>query len=952
MDNYILPSTSYEVPCRLARKHTLNTIIEDKRGEREQDYHEREDYDASRLGIADYVSLRSVGSTSPVPSLTSSVSSYYYSQRSGDFDSVYEVSDDDSEISPAIMTASASVRSVSPNQSPPTEDKAKRYPSLVIPSPSFWPSVPNTQTVQISPPRPPKIPLSPAVLSMLGHDLPRPNDPPSLAGNLNTDPHTALSGAVTPEPRSHSSDDEVRGHDGMRSGAGVSEQGVGYHKQSQRPTIRICTQGGSMESHESNLRSNDRVSVYDYATRDFSDSPVLGSEDESMEMGVELPFEALVTLQHLSLDTSAPRDLDLNGRNETEMQETHFPPRQFSADLPPASSTSEYSISQIDIPSPGGFFASLGSNARHTWHLGSIPPSAIPPSSTTAEQFYNCPWNRDLAPPVEHILEVNSQGVDTDGPPTARQVPLTAESTQTAFYIPNNPEPVYSSPIVDQDDDYEQIIQETAEKSLDRTSAWLAQQTSYLSALRETNPVNDISAKAEQELKRSSSHVRNDSLGSPIRKAVRFLESEAAKHEYCHPKEEDPEDHLYLDAFKHIITNTKKSDAFRHRLTRSDSIQSVRLCLPHEHLQSLQGRYHLTQIERPNPQRPISTMPGKETNGEDISTEQKVIARVETERQALDQVNARAWVVEASKYLAGGSLLSSPARCMTVKTPKLGDIQNGRVRNPGRVLDLGGLPNGDWAWHCAREFPHARIYTATTDSHLVDSCIQGPRNHRQAAVANLWTLPYPDNYFHAISARSLYAFLKTEKPAGEEIDEYELCLRECLRCLKPGGYLEFSLQDSEIVNAGSRGSAVSVEFGFNLKTRGYDPTPTKGWLARVKRAGFNDIKRAWTFMPMGSHTKEIPQVPETPPPNVSTFENERARVEAVHGPVGSTTDAATLSGLVGSWAWEQWMLRLQMEMGKDTLLEGVGAVLEEGKRTGAGWRCLSGWARKPLEMGA
>ena len=47
------------------------------------------------------------------------------------------------------------------------------------------------------------------------------------------------------------------------------------------------------------------------------------------------------------------------------------------------------------------------------------------------------------------------------------------------------------------------------------------------------------------------------------------------------------------------------------------------------------------------------------------------------------------------------------------------------------------------------------------------------------------------------------------------------------------------------------------------------------------------------------------------------------------------------------------MLRLQLEMGKEKekLLEGVGAVLEEGKWTGAGWRCLSGWARKPLEDG-
>jgi hypothetical protein len=41
-------------------------------------------------------------------------------------------------------------------------------------------------------------------------------------------------------------------------------------------------------------------------------------------------------------------------------------------------------------------------------------------------------------------------------------------------------------------------------------------------------------------------------------------------------------------------------------------------------------------------------------------------------------------------------------------------------------------------------------------------------------------------------------------------------------------------------------------------------------------------------------------------------------------------------------------LRLQMEMGKDEekLLEGVVNVLEEGAQGNAGWRTLTGWARK------
>jgi len=79
-----------------------------------------------------------------------------------------------------------------------------------------------------------------------------------------------------------------------------------------------------------------------------------------------------------------------------------------------------------------------------------------------------------------------------------------------------------------------------------------------------------------------------------------------------------------------------------------------------------------------------------------------------------------------------------------------------------------------------------------------------------------------------------------------------------------------------------------------------------------------------------------------------------ARAELfVNDVAGTTVDASLISGMVGSWAWERWMLRLHREMGRDEerLLDGVQATLEEGAITGASWRYLSGWARKPLTVG-
>lgn len=947
MDSYLLPATTYEAPPRLVRKHILNTIIEDEfSGNEEENYSEGEAEVMGRGRNQQLSPAPSRESTSPVPSLTSSISSYYRTSRnSGDFDELYDVSDDDSDIAPSVQT-SISIHSLSSNEAPLSKAKQNQYPSLVIPSPSYWPTIHKEHSV--SPPRPPKIPISPAALFMLGHDLPTPSNPPSLNGSLDSDPLAGTSTPVTPDVHIYPKSGDIWGQ-----GDAVHRQG-GDNKPN-RPQLRVRIDDGSGQYHGSGFSPEDCISVHDFAIdagRDYSDSPVPTPEDNSSDIGVQLPPAALDTLQHLSLEVpefASPTE------SEKEMEEVFpAPVRPSSADITPMSQTSDYSISGLSIPSPGGFFSSLGHNARRTWCVnGPLPVSAVPPSSTTAEQFYRCPWNRESPATVEQVVEVHDN--DTDGPPTARQLPprLIEEVPSPESRSSGEVHRVaITAPSSDHDGNYEQAIQESAEKSLDRTSVWLAAQTSYMASLRETYPASEVGLSTEKALVRSSSHARNDSLEAPMKKAVKFLESEIAKREYPIVTRPGEGDSIYYHAFQHIKRQSSRVDPFRHRHTRSDSLQAARFSLPHEHIAQLQGQFKITKVNRPAPQRPISMMPGKEATAE-TTAEKEVFARVERERQALEQVSASIWVIEAAKYLSGGRLLNSPAVQSLTKAPSLNDIKGCKIRAFSHVLDLGGQPSSDWGWHCSREYPSAKVYTASTADTLLFPTIRGPHNHRLHTVPSLYTLPYPNNHFSAISARTLFSHLKLDVHRGFTMDEYDLCLQECLRCLKPGGYLEYFLMDSEIVNAGSRGTAMSVEFGFNLKTRGYDPLPTKSFLGRLRRAGFDDIKRAWTFLPMGTPTKERHMLPETPPPNVSTFENGlengTRKVEAVQGPVGSTADAASMAGLVGSWAWEQWMIKLQTEMGKENLLEGVAEVLEEGKWTGAGWRCLSGWARKPIE---
>lgn len=166
-------------------------------------------------------------------------------------------------------------------------------------------------------------------------------------------------------------------------------------------------------------------------------------------------------------------------------------------------------------------------------------------------------------------------------------------------------------------------------------------------------------------------------------------------------------------------------------------------------------------------------------------------------------------------------------------------------------------------------------------------------------------------------------------------------MKECMRVLKPGGYLEFSIMDSDIVNAGPLGLAKSVEFGFNLKTLGYDPVPTKLWLSRLRAAGFMGIKRAWVFLPMGA------KVENKIASRGSMGVDAKLELEAMV--TGSTENVASVCGIVGGWAWEKWLLRCRVQtVGDEGLLDGVQDIIEEGRKCGAGWRTVNGWGRKPL----
>lgn len=775
-----------------------------------------------------------------------------------DFDSLYDVTDDEAEVP---LHASASVKKVS------GPHRRVRFPSLIIPSPTAWPTIEKLRSATSAVPMTPSALLTPSrrVLEMINsHNLqiPEHSAAPSLDGSLTSEELDKLSCPATPDTRSR----------------------------------------------------RDSIST----------------EDSWAPM--QLDFQAMHTLQHLG-ESAIEEDGDdqetppAEPRGEMEMQQVSRP--SLSLAIPSSGSNQDETdddtpISAISVPSPGGFFSSLQSGARATWSLPSRQESI--PNTSTAEKFYNLPWQFSSAEPMPTLPErpLTLSGETLDGLEDVMAAARTAVFSPVEENVEVN-EIKPSETVFQYSESYNAELEKLSSVNLEMTGRWLEEQDELATALRGVSDMGSPSLS-------SGTHSRDNSLDKPVlKKSVTFAD------EFVTAEAEDEEPkkiQTYVQCLEYIRSTCEKQDTFIHRQTRSEALHVQRRCNAAAHRDQLVGKFELNEPERPAPARPVS-----EFYVNDPTALKERIARAQTERQALDQMLPGQWVMEAQKHLNGGKLLGKPAlRCVT------------RATSP-RILDVGGIAVNDWAWNVAYDYPYASVVTVNTVGNNLSLNVVGPKNHKYTNVPNFWTLPFPNAHFDVISARTLHELLKTKKPAGHSSDEYDLCLKELYRCLKPGGILEFSLLDAELMHAGRNAQAMGVEFAFNLKTRGYDAQASKTFLPRVSKAGFRDAQRAWVVLPMGqpaANWKEELNVGA----KVGAQEKcigESGEVEMKDVPMlGSTSDVAMLTGLVGSWAWERWMLRLQTEMGKEEvrLLEGVVQVLEEGAKEGSAWRSLTGWARK------
>ncbi|OAA53782.1 verprolin-like protein [Niveomyces insectorum RCEF 264] len=867
----------------------------------------------------------------------------------------------------------------SPRLSSSSEESRRMLPQLVIPTRAAVVAAladpdPKLCTSPMAPTPSAQVPMSPAIMSFMQKhhalEVPTVSAPPSLDGSMTSEQMSQMSAQISapPTPIIGCSDDDEGATTNNGGWSGVQLQPGAL------ATLQTLARSDAGSVVDGNMEPERVIEVPDDA-----DTPPAEAMEMS-ESSAQTPLLRLVTsgLPRHTLPFSPAQQRSLAGLTRLEIPS----PGGFFSGLSPRTRHTWNNIpgmTPIESAQPPTSGA-----AERFYRFPWSDAAPAPPVPSVPERSLHMP-NADMSnSPVEQVIEV-APAVESEEPVTAYRVqktPVTAQlqapaaedvpivldleaaattATTMACKQADAAEPAEaaeaSSPVeevvaTEIVNDYlaldAQKMQQVALSHLDRTEMWLVAQRAYLNGIADLTeaPEDPIPADAEcatepppavppkdKQPQVSTTTTTTSTAVVARKKTVRF--SEAVKSpamprslpsKLLHPES------AYYRAFTDCMVRAHASDVFVNRLPRFEALQAQRLLLRATHRNQLLGKYQLAVL----PQSAKKRLSANVVRGDDNLVDDPAKLRADKEADALSQMALATWHVAALKLLNGGRLIAAPVHKRLARLSRLGVPGPNGVSMPdrARILDLGGQATCDWAWHAALQYPNAKVYSVTTKAirQLSNANVRGPSNHRQVAVEKLTKLPFDDAQFDLVRAAELYSILKFVGEHGE--DEWATCLRECFRVLKPGGYLEFSVLDSELVNAGPLGNAKSVEFGFVLQTLGYDPSPTKLFLGRLASAGFADVRRAWVCLPVGPKPAAL-----TKPAVVRDATGAAIPTVALDAMVHGTTDhVAAVTGLAGSWSWERWLLRAEME-------KTAGELRRCARRARASTACTPSWRR-------
>ncbi len=211
------------------------------------------------------------------------------------------------------------------------------------------------------------------------------------------------------------------------------------------------------------------------------------------------------------------------------------------------------------------------------------------------------------------------------------------------------------------------------------------------------------------------------------------------------------------------------------------------------------------------------------------------------------QSNLRFSALMTSRWLSFGRVLFSPAHT---------EIQSNRQ---GRVLVLDGLGNDDWSFYCALTYPNATVYnlspfqgasSAPTRMQEIGG-YEPPSNHRQIYHTSIaHPFPFPKGFFTA----AVFRF----PVASSEVACYN-AISECKRVLRPGGYLEMSILDLDMVNMGNRARRAVRMLKVRMQMADSEvslKSASDNIQKMLGRRGFENLNRCMVNVPIAGHISD------------------------------------------------------------------------------------------------
>ncbi len=199
----------------------------------------------------------------------------------------------------------------------------------------------------------------------------------------------------------------------------------------------------------------------------------------------------------------------------------------------------------------------------------------------------------------------------------------------------------------------------------------------------------------------------------------------------------------------------------------------------------------------------------------------------------LFQSNLRFNALMTSRWLSFDRVLFSPAHVEL---------------DSDRLLVLDGIGNDDWSFYCAETYKDASIFNLSPSPsrpQQQNAALRLPKNHRQIQLASLANrFPFPPGFFSTAVLRF---------PSATTEVGYLNAISECMRVLRPGGYLEMSILDLDMANMGNKARKALRELKVRMQVSqpGVTIKPLSDNIQKIaKRSGFKNLQRTLINIPV------------------------------------------------------------------------------------------------------